>query len=476
MTPEEPRTPHDDEEFPFDDVTSEAAEVPDVPDSPADTVIDLPAREPPRVVAETPVGGLRPTRWPSSTDVTPPFVEEEAPPASEPEPIAEGVPEAPRAEEPSLAEVEQTSAGAEVPEPERETDREALAEPEPESEPGEEVAGAGTESQPETATVALHAGDEAELTAQIAVEAEPEGEAEIADEEPVLEGAVPDLTAPASIVRTALSAMETETEQAEGAPALPTELEEGLAGEGEWDDDLSPALAAVLFGSPRKPSAAQATAEAAPIAQETVAAALAEKPRAEPAGPIRLTDEAAAQTLPITAGEHTVSAPDTPLTGKARYTRLEEPLKGDRGLRIVETWTYFKPDYPGLEGQLVRSVRREEERFSDGSWRWRYERQYTDRGRDRREVSANADRTYFERVDELAQRDPLTGKRQQIKEEAGMIFAPPPREEKRGLFSSLLRRGDDEETGPAAWREATPGDMRQARKEGGAAFKRGLFG
>ncbi len=475
MTPEEPRTPHDDEEFPLDDVTSDAAEVPDVPDSPADTVIGLPAGEPPRVVAETPVGGLRSAPWPSATDVTPPFVEEEAQPAGEPEPSEESVSEMPGAEEPSPAEVEQPSGSAEVPEPAWQPDAEALAEPEPESELGEEGASAGTESQPEAETVALHAGDEAELAAEIAVEAAPEGEAEIADEGPALEGEVPDLQAPASIVRTALSAMEIETQQAEGSPALPAEPEEGLAGEGEWDDDLSPALAAVLFGSPRRTSAAEVTAEAAPIAEETVAA-LAEKPRAEPVGPIRLTDEAAARTLPITAGEHTVSAPDTPLTGKVRYSRLEEPLKGDGGQRIVETWTYFKPDYLALEGQLVRSVRREEERFSDGSWRWRYERQYTDRGRDRREVSANADRTYFERVDELAQRDPLTGKRQQIKEEAGMIFAPPPREEKRGLFSSLLRRGDDEETGPAAWREATPGDMRQARKEGGAAFKRGLFG
>jgi len=57
-----------------------------------------------------------------------------------------------------------------------------------------------------------------------------------------------------------------------------------------------------------------------------------------------------------------------------------------------------------------------------------------------------------------------------------MIFAPPPHEEKRGLLGSLLRRDDDKPTGPAIWREATPGEMRQASKDGGRAFKRGLFG
>jgi len=312
------------------------------------------------------------------------------------------------------------------------------------------------------------------LAAEIAAEPAQEAEAGIAAEAPAPDRDMPDLEAPASIVRTAL-APEAETQQAKAAPAIPAGPEESLASEGEWGDDLSPALAAVLFGSPPR-SSAETRVEAAPVARDAEAPLLAEQPRPAASGPIRLMDEGAARTLPITAGEYAVSAPDTPLTGKVRYTRLEEPLKGDRGQRIVETWAYFKPDYPGLEGQLVHSVRSEEERFSDGSWRWRYERQYTDRGRDRRKVSANADRTYVERADEIALRDPLTGKRQQLKEEAGMIFAPsPPREEKRGLLSGLLRRGNHEETGPAAWREATPGEMRQARKAGGAAFKRGLF-
>jgi hypothetical protein len=457
MTAQEPRTPHDDEEFPLDDAASDAADAPGAPASSAGTVISLPAGGPPRIVAESPVGGLRPAYGPPPTDATPPFVEEEASPASAPESAAENGPEeAPGAAGPALVALEQTSGRAEA----------------AGRQPGAEVL---AEAEPEAAPVAEDDGDEVARAAEVAVEPAQEAETAIAVEAPAPDLDVPDLEAPPSIVRTALSAIEAEAQPDKAAPAIPAGPEESLAGEGEWDDDLSPALAAVLFESPRKPSAATLV-EAAPLAREAEVPLLAEKPRPEAGGPIRLMDEGAARTLPITAREHAVSAPDVPLTGKVRYMRLEEPLKGNRGQRIVETWTYFKPDYPGLEGQLVRSVRSEEERFSDGSWRWRYERQYTDRGRDCRAVSANADRTYFERADEIAQRDPLTGKRQQLKEEAGMIFAPsPPREEKRGLLSSLLRRGNHEETGPAAWREATPGEMRQARKEGGAAFKRGLF-
>ncbi|MEW6253333.1 MAG: hypothetical protein AB1716_22050 [Planctomycetota bacterium] len=463
MNPDEPRTPHEDEEFSLD-AASDDAGAPDVPESPADTLIIPPAGGPPRVVAETPVGGLRPAyRAPGDADETPFPAEEEAPPAGEPEPAIEDAPTALSAEEPPAVEEaevveaasEQPVASEEAPPAERESDEDAVvaAEPEPEIEP----------------VAAPEARSTAESPAEVAGETATEVIAEIADAAPAPIVEVPDLEAPASVVRAAIAAAEFAPAEPEPAPAPVEETPESPASAQEWDEDLSPALAAVLFGSPRKPPA-----EATPTAETAVPAA---RPRApQIAGPIRLTDEAEARTLPLTAGEHAAPAPDAALTGKVRYTRLEEPLKDEGGQRVVETWAYFKPDYPGLDGQLVREVRSEEERFSDGSWRWRYERQYADGGRDRREVRANADRTYFERIDEIAQRDPATGKRQQIKEEAGMIFAPPPREEKRGLLSSLLRRDDDEMTGPAAWREATPGEMRLARKEGGRAFKRGLFG
>ncbi len=460
MNPDEPRTPHDDEEFSLDAARDDAG-APDAPSSPADTLI-TPA---PRVVAETPVGGVRPAyRAPGDADETPLPAEEEAPPAGEPEPASEDVPAALSTEEeapPTVEVIEVVEVGEavaeEAPTVEQELDEEAViaAEPEPEAEP----------------VAAPEASSAAETPAEVVEETATEAAAEITDAAPAPVVEVPDLEAPVSVVRAAIAAVESAPQEPEPAPA--EETPESLASAQEWDEDLSPALAAVLFGSPRKPPA-EAVPEAAPAAETVVPAA---RPRApQIAGPIRLTDEAGARTLPLTAGEHAAPAPDVALTGKVRYARLEEPLKEDGGQRVVETWAYFKPDYPGLDGQLVRAVRSEEERFSDGSWRWRYERQYAGGGRDRREVRANADRNYFERLDEIAQRDPETGKRRQIKEEAGMIFAPPPHEEKRGLLSSLLRRDDDKATGPAAWRAATPGEMRQARKEGGRAFKRGLFG
>ncbi len=476
MNPDDPRTPHEDEEFSLD-AASEDTGAPDVPASPADTLITPAAGGPPRVVAETPVGGLRPAyRAPSDADETPLPAEEEVPPAEETEPASEGAPAALSAEEEEPSAVEEI----EVPEAaeaaseeallaEREPDEQAImaAEPEPEAEPV---------AAPE-ASNAIESPTEVAEVAEVAEEAATEVSAEIAEAAPAPIEEVPDLEAPVSVVRAASAAAEAAPAEPESAPAPAQEPVESLASAQEWDEDLSPTLAAVLFGSPRKPPAEPAP-EAAPVA-ESVSETAVPAARLHPAplaGPIRLTEEAQARTLPLTAGEHAAPAPDVTLAGKVRYTRLEEPLKDEEGQRVVETWAYFKPDYPGLEGQLVRAVRSEEERFSDGSWRWRYERQYADRGRDRREVRANADRTYFERVDEIAQRDPETGKRQQIKEEAGMIFAPPSREEKRGLLSSLLRRDDDKATGPAAWREATPGEMRQARREGGRAFKRGLFG
>lgn len=436
MIPEEPRTPYEDEESPLDIAASGT----DTPASPSDTVI-----LPPRVVAETPVGGLRPAyHAPGSAEETP---------SAEAEPADEGAPALEVADEGAVAEALEVASEETAPPAEHEPGEAALpvTAPEPEAEPA---------AAPELDSAETFAGA-AETTA-------PEISAEIADATVV---EVPDLEAPTSVVSAAIAAVEEARPEPETAAPTP-EVAERLDSEQEWDEDLSPALAAVLFGSPRRPPV-EAAPETAPAAESIPVA----RPRpAASAGPIRLKEEGEARTLPLTAGQHVAPAPDVTLSGKVRYTRLEEPLKNDAGQRVVETWDYFKPDYPGLDGQLVCAVRSEEERFSDGSWRWRYERQYADRGRDRREVRANADRTYFERADEIALRDPETGKRQQIKEEAGMIFAPPPREEKRGLLSSLLRRDDDKPAGPAAWREATPGEMRQAGKDGGQAFKRGLFG
>ncbi len=453
MIPEEPRMPYEDDETPLDDAASDAAAPSDTPASPADTLILPPAGGPPRVVAETPVGGLRPAyRAPSDAEETPPLTEEEAPPAGEDVPALEVLDENAASEGAEAASETAAASEEERPPAEREPDEGAIpvAEPEPEAPPESRSA--------------------AEVLTGVAEETATEIIPEVAD----AAAEVPDLEAPASVVRAAIAAAESAPAQPEpAAPAPAEETAERLDSAQEWDEDLSPALAAVLFGSPRRPPA-----EPAPEAEQVAeTAAPAAQPRvAQVGGPIRLTEEAQARTLPLTVGEHTAPAPDVTLSGKVRYTRLEEPLKNEGGQRVVETWAYFKPDYPGLDGQLVHTVRSEEEHFSDGSWRWRYERQYADRGRDRREVRANADRTYFERVDEIALRDPATGKCQQIKEKVGMIFAPPPHEEKRGLLGSLLRRDDDKPTGPAIWREATPGEMRQASKDGGRAFKRGLFG
>lgn len=262
-----------------------------------------------------------------------------------------------------------------------------------------------------------------------------------------------------------------------------------------WDDSISPELAAVLFksGEPvqvSEPTATMPAAQAAPTEGESAAAPAAAAPAAEPtpaplpaapppAAPIQLTDPAQARTLPITAEAHSSPAPDAPLEAKTRYVRIEEPLKDDQGQRIEESWTYFKGDYPGLEGRLVRKVIIEENQYTDGSWHWTYERQYEGGGRDRRDVRANADRTYIEREDDVSALDHATGKKLSFKEEAALILAAPEREEKRGgLLSGLFGRDKDE--GDAhdeakIWRPATSSETRQARKEGGDAFDRGLL-
>jgi hypothetical protein len=249
---------------------------------------------------------------------------------------------------------------------------------------------------------------------------------------------------------------------------------------GDWDDDLSPELASVLFApkpdAPAKPPdrVAETIGERAPAAAATTPteAALA----APPAGAIRLTSKDGARSLPITAEGHGAPAPDAPLTAKVRYVRVEEPLKNDKGQRTEETWTYFKGDYPALAGRLVREVSSVTLAYADGSWKWRYKRRYDDRGQDRREVRANADETYFERDDEVSVID-AEGKRSQYDEDAVLIYAAAAGDDKRGgLLGSLFGRDkDDDGSGTKVWRDATAAEMKQARKEGGQAFDQSLF-
>jgi hypothetical protein len=258
----------------------------------------------------------------------------------------------------------------------------------------------------------------------------------------------------------------------------------------DWqDDDLSPELAAVLFGERKskskdaaaapaeaKPAAAIPTSEAKPAAKAIERKALAE-PEA-PAEPIALTDISTARRLQLTAQAHSAAAPDTTLQAKMRYMRIEEPLSGDIGQRTTETWTYFKPDYPSLDGRLVQSIRSVEVTYADGSWAWFYERRYSDRGKDRRLVRASADRSYVERNDSVSKLDPQTSKRVAYHENAAMILAAPEREEKHGLFGGLLSRDDDDQytQGKQIWREASASERRQAYKKGGIAFPRRFLG
>ncbi|MBN2303376.1 MAG: hypothetical protein JXQ72_02790, partial [Anaerolineae bacterium] len=192
-----------------------------------------------------------------------------------------------------------------------------------------------------------------------------------------------------------------------------------------------------------------------------------------PAEPVQLTDIADSRRLHLYADGRSAPAPGKALEARHRYTRIEEPLDEDedKGDRVREEWRYFKSGLPGLGGRLVTEIRVEEVTHTDGSWEFRFERRYQDRGRDRREVRANRDHTYIERKDEVSKIDAETGKRQRYREEAALIFAPPEQEEKRGFLSALLGRDhDDTPAGPSVWRAPSSSERKQARKDGGAAF------
>lgn len=258
------------------------------------------------------------------------------------------------------------------------------------------------------------------------------------------------------------------SEEAPQSPSVVSTSEVDAARPEDWDDDISPELASLLFKKRAPREEAKAAAEGAPAAESAPAAE-----KLPPAEPIHLTQIAEARLLPITAEGVSAPAPQIQPEGKARYQRVEEPL--DDGQRTSEQWDYRGPDYPALNEQFIKRVVIEETTYTDGSWYWTFERSYTDGGWETREIRANIDRTYIERTDEIKAKDAATGKQVKYSEKEAMILAGPPREEKRGLLNSLLGRGENND-GPKAWRVASSHEAGHARKEGGEAFKRKTFG
>jgi hypothetical protein len=403
----------------------------------------------PRIVSETPIGGKpRPIRLPIIPGDEPAAEAESAPV----ETVAENViPETPIVDEPPA----ETPWHAAVP----------------------------VEAEPAVPAVELSIPAETPWHESAPVEAHVTPEPPIVDAPPATPIPATEIVTPAPAVEEFAVAPSKSTAPVEPLPAAvsPSKVTWNEAGDhvtdrSEWGDDLSPELASVLFGggqrpSTARPSAAPASARpAAAPAPVTSAAPEAEAIIEAPAEPITLTDVAGARTLPITAHEISSPAPETLLTGKARYTRIEEPLLEDQGQRTIEKWEYLKSDWPTLVGRLVQRVYVEEVSFADGSWRWVYERRYSDNGKDRREVRANKDHTLIERTDEIAKKDPATGKGIRRKEFAAMILAAPASTDKPGFFSRLFGKHEDELTGPTSWRPASSDEIRAARKRGGSAF------
>ena len=396
---------------------------------------------PPRIVAEEPVGekrpaapGLRhPPAPPLDQPLSAPGADEPAPPAEAGSEIAEAFPA-----EPELTAAEEIA----------------------------EVFAAGVEEAGEALLTELEpaAADESFETAIVA-EAEEAGEALLTELEAAADESAEAQPAEPGPIRSRSTLAAPEAPPAEKARAE------------EWGEDLSPELAAILFAGAAATAEAPAREEAVPAAEGEIPALEKAAPVPRRAGPVTLLETSDARRLPIAAQGIASPAPDEMPGGKARYVRVEEPLGKDDGQRISETWSYFKPDYPALEGRLVRSVHIEEYRYADGSWKWTFERQYTDRGRDTREVRASRDQTYIERHDRIARKDPSTNRRVRVHERAQMILMGPEHEEKRGLLRRLFRRGEPERAnGPAEWRPATPAEARSARGAGGQAFGGKLFG
>jgi hypothetical protein len=415
----------------------------------------------PRIVSETPIGGKpRPIRLPiipgdEATIPETPVIDEPAAEAESAPVEAHVIPETPIVDEPSAETPWHAAAPVEV---------------EPAAPAVEPSIPAET---PWHAAAPVEAAPAAEMAAPVpAVDA-----AEPAETPWHAAAPVPAPAGDEPVVAPSKSTAPVEPPPAAVSPSKVTWNEAGdhVADRSEWGDDLSPELASVLFGggqpqSTARPSAAPASARPATPALATPAIPEAEAVIEPPTEPITLTDVAGARTLPITAHEISSPAPETLLTGKARYTRIEEPLLADQGQRTIEKWEYLKTDWPTLVGRLVQRVYVEEVSFADGSWRWVYERRYSDNGKDRREVRANKDHTLIERTDEIAKKDPVTGKGIRRKEFAAMILAAPASTEKPGFFSRLFGKHEDEPTGPKSWRPASSDEIRAGRKRGGSAF------
>ncbi len=423
-----------DAEHPIDAAGEPEAAAPETPLIPAEDEhgpiepAAPPPPGPPRIVAEEPVGEKRPAAPGLRHPPAPP-----APPAEAGSEIAEAFPA-----EPELTAAEEIA----------------------------EVSAAGVEEPGEALLIELEpaAADESVETAIVA-EAEEAGEALLTELEAAADESAEAQPAEPGPIRSRSTLAAPEAPPAEKARAE------------EWGEDLSPELAAILFAGAAATAEAPAREEAVPAAEGEIPALEKAAPVPRRAGPVTLLETSDARRLPIAAQGIASPAPDEMPGGKARYVRVEEPLGKDDGQRISETWSYFKPDYPALEGRLVRSVHIEEYRYADGSWKWTFERQYTDRGRDTREVRASRDQTYIERHDRIARKDPSTNKRVRVHERAQMILMGPEHEEKRGLLRRLFRRGEPERAnGPAEWRPATPAEARSARGAGGQAFGGKLFG
>jgi len=256
----------------------------------------------------------------------------------------------------------------------------------------------------------------------------------------------------------------------------------------DWDEDLSPELAAVLFGAA---SAAPAAAETAPAPPETPSAPepaapeaapavpapeAAEAAPAQPGRPVMVTTPEEARSRPIVAGQFTAPPPSAPPQGKVRYVRVEEPLRGGQGQHVRETWKFFGPDYPTLEGRLVKRVENEEFDYADGSWKMTFRRDYS-LGRDERTIRLACDREYAERTDYVQRRDAGTNKTVREREQVGLRHAAPLSPDTRGFFSRLFGRGSKPQpSGPKSWRIADDSEMHEARRSGGEAFRLGIFG
>jgi hypothetical protein len=260
------------------------------------------------------------------------------------------------------------------------------------------------------------------------------------------------------------------------APSVMSTSEVDAAKADDWDEDISPELAALLFRPKKSEAPARAAVTETP-AGEVIPAAAETAPAARTiptAKPIHLTHIDEARSLPITAQGVSSPPPNVQPQGKARYQRVEEPLPN--GQRTEERWEFRGPDYPMIGDRIVKGVASRETVYTDGSWHWMYERVYADGGVDSREIRANTDHTYLERSDAVRSKDPATGKHVKRKENEAMILAGPPREEKRGFLSSLLGRGKNDDDGPKEWRVASPHEAGHARKEGGMAFARKVLG